>query len=368
MTVVSAAAVVHSSKLLWYLTRGSGLVVTVFLTASVVLGILTTVRVSAEGWPRFVVAALHRNISLFALVGLVLHIGTAVLDSYAPIGWLDALLPLHSGYRALWVGFGAVAFDLMLAVLITSLLRVRLGYDRWRAVHWLAYGSWAAAIFHGLGTGSDTKVGWVLGIYAGCVIAVLAAFGWRLTFGWPAQRRLRVAAGALAVVSVTALTGWVKAGPLQPGWALAAGTPKSLIAGGTATSGSGPAPSTPPDQALKSAFTDTVNGTVNQGAVGGAGLVTISLNLATSGSVPGRLAIEITGQPSAGGGVEETGSRVTFRPSGSSRAWTGSLDTLDGNRLGSVVSRGSSRLRLTLDITLDRTSGAVSGRLAGAPA
>ena len=57
----------------------------------------------------------------------------------------------------MWLGLGAVSFDLLLAVLITSVLRRRLGYRSWRAVHWLAYASWPVAVIHGIGTGTDDR-------------------------------------------------------------------------------------------------------------------------------------------------------------------------------------------------------------------
>ena len=92
---------------------------------------------------------------------LVLHIVTSVLDGFAPIDLTDAVIPFASAYRPLWMGLGALSFDLLLALVITSLMRRRLGYRSWRAIHWLAYASWPIAVFHGLGTGSDTKLWWM---------------------------------------------------------------------------------------------------------------------------------------------------------------------------------------------------------------
>src|SRR5205807_8424001 len=78
-------------------------------------------------------------------------------------------------YRPLWLGLGALSFDLLLALVATSLLRRRLGYRGWRAVHWLAYASWPVAVLHGLGTGTDTKLWWMLALTAACVAAVAVA-------------------------------------------------------------------------------------------------------------------------------------------------------------------------------------------------
>ena len=92
-----------------------------------------------------------------------------MLDSFAPIRLIDAVIPFASTYRPLWLGLGALSFDLLIALVVTSLVRRRLGYRAWRTIHWLAYASWPVAVFHGLGTGSDTKVWWMLALTAACV-------------------------------------------------------------------------------------------------------------------------------------------------------------------------------------------------------
>ena len=141
----------------WYLARGTGAVALVLLTASVVIGILGSVRFAAERWPRFAIDAVHRDVSLLVLAVLVIHIITSVLDGFAPITLLDGVIPFNSPYRPLWLGLGTLSFDLLVAIAVTSVIRRRLGYRAWRAVHWLAYASWPVAVLHGLGTGSDTK-------------------------------------------------------------------------------------------------------------------------------------------------------------------------------------------------------------------
>ncbi|TML10045.1 MAG: ferric reductase, partial [Actinobacteria bacterium] len=145
---------------LWYITRASGVVSLVLLTAGLVLGVLGTVRWKNDRWPRFAVVSIHRNVTLFAIAFVAIHVLTAIADGYAPVGFKDAVIPFVSRYRPLWLGFGAVAFDLLLALVVTSLLRARIGYRAWRAVHWLAYASWPFALVHGLGSGSDSRFGW----------------------------------------------------------------------------------------------------------------------------------------------------------------------------------------------------------------
>ena len=191
--MITAAA---TSKAVWYLMRGSGVVSLILLTASFVLGITTAVRWATARWPRFVVEGLHKNVSLLAVVFLGVHIVTAVLDGYVPIRWIDTVLPFASKYQPLWIGLGALAFDMLVAVIVTSLLRVRLGHRVWRATHWLAYACWPVAIVHGLGVGSDSGQPWMQVIDLVAVAAVVSAVCWRLVVtGWraPKPRPLAVA-------------------------------------------------------------------------------------------------------------------------------------------------------------------------------
>jgi len=228
------------SKALWYLTRGTGVVTLLLLTLAVVLGVATSVRWASPRWPRFVLEWLHRNVSLLVLVFLAVHVATAVFDSFAPLRWVDAIVPLSSAYRPVWVGLGAVALDLLVAVAVTSLLRVRVGYRAWRVVHWGAYACWPLALLHGLGTGSDTKQAWMLVLDAAAFVTVVAAVWWRAAVGWPSRLGARLAALVASVALPIAVAAWVVVGPLQPGWARIAGTPARLLNGSAAAGGGEP--------------------------------------------------------------------------------------------------------------------------------
>lgn len=170
-----------NGKALWYLTRGSGIVTLILLSVAVLAGLLTTGRWARPRWPRFVVEGLHRNLSLLATVFLVVHIASAVIDGYVPIRWVDGVVPFGSAYKPILLGLGALAVDAFLAVAITSLVRRRLGYGAWRAVHWLAYGCWGLALVHGFLLGSDRHQPWMLAIDVASVGAVAAAAIWSRT-------------------------------------------------------------------------------------------------------------------------------------------------------------------------------------------
>jgi predicted ferric reductase len=222
-------AAMTGPSIYWYLTRATGAMALILLTLALVVGIAAIGRVQARGLPRFVVDGVHRTASLLAVAFLLVHIITAVLDSFAPISLTDAVIPFAGTYRPLWLGLGAVSFDLMLAIVISSLVRRRLGHTTWRAIHWLAYASWPVAVLHGFGTGSDVRQTWMLAIDVVCIGAVLASIVARAMIGWPDNARLRVGALGLASAFALGLIVWLPGGPLAKGWARRAGTPPSLL-------------------------------------------------------------------------------------------------------------------------------------------
>jgi methionine sulfoxide reductase heme-binding subunit len=164
---------------LWYATRATGLVTMLLLTASVLLGILTTGRFAGGSWPRFLTVGLHRNLSLLTVVFLALHVGTTVVDQFVSIPLTAAFIPFTSSYKTFWLGLGAVALDLLVALVATSLIRNRLGLRAWRWVHWAAYICWPVALVHGLGAGTDRGTLWVFVLTIACAAAVAGVATWR---------------------------------------------------------------------------------------------------------------------------------------------------------------------------------------------
>ncbi len=169
-----------NSTTLWYATRASGITALVLLTLTMVLGLVTTTRARARNWPGFAQQELHRRISMIAVVFVGIHVLTSVLDTYVDISWAAIVVPFTSTYGRFWIGVGAIALDLMIAVFVTSLLRARMRPGTWRAVHWLAYLSWPIALAHTFGMGTDAGESWVIALGVLCVLAVAVALAWRL--------------------------------------------------------------------------------------------------------------------------------------------------------------------------------------------
>lgn len=298
------AAATGSSKTLWYVTRGTGVVALVLLTLGIVLGVMGSTRWKAPRLPRFLVFGLHRNVTLLAFAFVAVHVVTTVADKFAPIGYKDAVVPFLSPYRPIWLGLGAVAFDLLLALIATSLLRARIGLRSWRAVHWLAYASWPVAMVHALGTGSDARTGWLALFALACAAAVVLSVLWRVASATGAPPRLRAGALAAALVVPLGILVWAASGPLQRGWAARAGTPRSFLAPATGASSSVSAVASPPANVPlpKGRFAATFEGRVRDTSAGN-GLVVVSIDGSATGAFVGRVHVALRGVPIGGGGV-----------------------------------------------------------------
>jgi sulfoxide reductase heme-binding subunit YedZ len=361
---VTALVAATTPSTLWYLTRGSGVVALLLLTASICLGIATTIRWRTSALPRFAVAGLHRSLTLLAIVFVAIHVATTVADGFAPIGWKDAFVPFLSPYRPIWLGLGAVAFDLLLALVVTSLLRARIGHRVWRATHWLAYASWPVALVHSLGTGSDARVGWLYALGVGSILAVGATLAVRLALS-PAELGRRLAAGAAALAVVFGIGTWYRSGPGALGWAGRAGTPAALLAHSTSTGVTSNTPVTL--VSLPSSFQSRLVGRLAESQSGN-GLIDVRIDGTLSGDVRGQLRLVLQGVPLEGGGVSMTANGVAFAAAGSSSVYEGRIIGLDGTRITARVADGSKTIDLQIALNLKanqtRVSGVVQGTVA----
>jgi DMSO/TMAO reductase YedYZ heme-binding membrane subunit len=369
MSLTLAAA--GNAKTLWFVTRATGVVALLLLTTGVVLGVLTSMRWRGRNLPRFVVAGLHRNVTLLALAFVCVHVVTTIADGFAPIGLRDAVIPFLSPYRPVWLGLGAVAFDLLLALIITSLLRTRLGIRRWRAVHWLAYASWPVALVHAFGTGSDPRRSWFPALAIVCIGLVVVAVLVRVVAARDTQPAIRVTAAAAALTIPLVVFVWARGGPLRPGWASAAGTPKTLLASRRVRVAARAAPSTParpPAAKLPSgSFRASLDGRISESSAAH-GLVLVGIDAAARGAFRGRVHVSLRGTPLGDGGVQMLTSSVALLPRGGASWFAGHVVALDGQRIAAVVRGDHGPLQLVLDLQLNAERHSVTGVLNGKPA
>jgi sulfoxide reductase heme-binding subunit YedZ len=374
-------AVGHGITAFWYFTRAAGLIALILLSATVVLGIIASIGWTAERWPRFVSQTLHRNLSLFCITLVALHVVTTVADGYVPIGLASAVIPFLTPYRPLWVGMGAVTFDLLLTVAITSGLRRRIGVRAWRGVHYLAYVCWPIAVLHGLGSGTDARLPLAIFINVVCIASVVGAVAWRLVAGRSIPGARRAAAAGAAAATLVGIAAFALIGPLQPGWSRRSGTSSALLAqlnaSFAATTGSQPSgggstatttvPSTSPSSTTAGSsstsalpatpFSSNVSGTLQTSGQNSAGQVQvlISLHLAKA-TVP--LTVSLIGT-AVSGGVAMTSSRVTFGKD------SGAVTALNGSSIAASVRGTGGTVDLTMQLNIDQSNNTVTGTVSG---
>ena len=169
-----------TSETLWALGRGNGIVALAFLTLSVALGVATRSARPLFTLPRFGVADVHRFVALAGTLLVGLHLGLLFMDPYAKLKLIDFVVPFLGSYRPIWQGLGTVAVDLLIVIVITSLLRQRLGVRTFRVIHWTTYLLWPIAMAHALGNVTDTGHLWFM-VFAGvCALLMIVAVVFRL--------------------------------------------------------------------------------------------------------------------------------------------------------------------------------------------
>lgn len=179
---------------LWYLARGTGLVALVLLTCALAAGVAVA-GPAPRLLPRFAAQRVHGVLGMSTCGAVALHVVCVVVDGYVPIGWLSALVPFLTGYRTVGVALGTVAFDALLLVVATSLLRVRLGYRAWWAVHAVTYVAWPVALLHEALTGTDAGRGIGVVLAACCAAVVVVALTFRTTLVARHRQLTRTLAG-----------------------------------------------------------------------------------------------------------------------------------------------------------------------------
>jgi methionine sulfoxide reductase heme-binding subunit len=176
----------------WILARAGGLCAYALLTLSVIFGLIVKSRPL-----RFIKAAAmteaHRFVTVLALSATALHGAALALDTKIPFTIQELVAPGIAPYRPVWVAFGIVAAELMLAIHLSFSVKRWIGTKNWRRLHWLTYGVFLAATVHGVMTGSDSDRSWVVALYLSCIGVVAALTAWRATAPRATARPRRVA-------------------------------------------------------------------------------------------------------------------------------------------------------------------------------
>jgi methionine sulfoxide reductase heme-binding subunit len=143
-------------KTAWFLTRSTGLIAYLFLTASTAWGILLSTKLVKEQIPPPVALELHNTLSWLALAFTAIHAFLLLYDTYFTYSLAHLLIPFIGPYKPLWVGLGTVALYLMLLINLSFYLRKKIGQQKWRLLHYAAFAIFIFATLHGFMAGTDS--------------------------------------------------------------------------------------------------------------------------------------------------------------------------------------------------------------------
>lgn len=163
-----------STHLWWYVARASGMVAWLLLTASVIWGIWLSIRKPGTNPRPNWLLDLHRWLGGLAVSFTLVHLAGLVLDDFVQFSLGDLLLPLASSWHPIAVAWGIVAFYVLVAVEVTSLLRSHLSKRAWHGIHLTSYLLFWVASVHGVSAGTDagSRV-FTLAALAGMIVVTL---------------------------------------------------------------------------------------------------------------------------------------------------------------------------------------------------
>jgi len=150
------------TRVLWWLvSRASGVVAMVLISAAVLLGLAMSTRVLRRPGIGRLLMRLHEHLALVALAAIGAH-GLALLgDPWLRPGARGLLVPFALSYRPLFTGLGILAGYLAAALGLSYYARRRIGAKRWRKLHRATLAVWGLALAHTLGAGSDAGATWL---------------------------------------------------------------------------------------------------------------------------------------------------------------------------------------------------------------
>jgi len=170
-------------QLLWLTSRVAALTAFFVLAAALVTGQALRSAMFEGAMRNRELSSLHRFLTICWVPFVLLHVVTITIDSVARVSPIDLVIPFRVAYAALPVGLGAIGFDLLLIVTVTSYLRRRLDPTTWRWLHRLSYVMFGVFAFHALLAGSDFARPLVLAPAAGVVAFIAIVSLARLAFG-----------------------------------------------------------------------------------------------------------------------------------------------------------------------------------------
>lgn len=141
----------------WYISRASGIVAWITLTASVLWGIVLVTDLFPKQRRAAWLLGMHRWLAGLTFFFIAGHLVTLLFDSYAKFSVRAVLVPYASTWRPTAIAVGVIGFWLLIAIEVTALAMKRFSKKWWRNIHIASYGVFWAVCIHGALAGTDSN-------------------------------------------------------------------------------------------------------------------------------------------------------------------------------------------------------------------
>jgi sulfoxide reductase heme-binding subunit YedZ len=139
----------------WYIARASGIIAWLFITASVLWGIMLSTKLfPAHRRPAWLLD-LHRGLGALSVLFVATHVAALIADNWIHFDIVDVVVPFASEWKPWQVALGVFAMWGLVIVEVTSIAMKRLPKKVWRGIHFTSYLTFLLTSLHGTFAGTD---------------------------------------------------------------------------------------------------------------------------------------------------------------------------------------------------------------------
>lgn len=162
----------------WIFARAAGITGYVLLSALTLsgLGIKTgLIYKFIDPVPAWI---MHKYLGISTAFAILVHLTALFLDPLLKFGLYEILVPFASGYKNLYVALGIIGFYMFVAVIFSSIFLFMKPYILWRLLHYLPYPIFVLIFLHGIFTGTDSSIPFMIWLYwiTGSLVAALSVY------------------------------------------------------------------------------------------------------------------------------------------------------------------------------------------------
>lgn len=149
----------------WIVIRGSGLVAFALLSMATIWGLLASTKLLGRAVKAKPLTYFHESLGLGSLLATGVHLTALAVDDYIEFGAREIFIPGASGWEPMATALGVMAFYAVAVVSLSFYFKRWIGQQTWRAIHFLGFGAFLAALIHGIVAGTDSGHPAVLAMY-----------------------------------------------------------------------------------------------------------------------------------------------------------------------------------------------------------